>query len=94
MNSNELADKLENAPSISEVARLVKEHVIPLLRYQQASIDRLLSTKPRPLTDEEINTEMLAYLNSKTMGLEDFAKSILKKESQLRIDLADLEGRN
>ena len=31
------------------------------------------------LTDEEINTEMLAYLNSKTMGLEDFARAILRK---------------
>jgi hypothetical protein len=79
MNSNELADRLENAPNISEVARLVKENVIPLLRYQQASIDRLLDTKQHPLTDEEINTEMLAYLNSKTMGLEDFARVILKK---------------
>jgi hypothetical protein len=94
MNSNELADKLENASNVSEVVRLVKEHVIPLLRYQQASIDRLLNTKPRPLTDEEINTEMLAYLNSKTMGLEDFAKAVLKKEAQSRIDLVDLEGRN
>ena len=94
MNSNELADKLENASSISEVARLVKEHVIPLLRYQQASIDRLLDTKPKPLTDEQINTEMLAYLNSKTMGLEDFAKAILNKDAQSRIDLVDLEGRN
>ena len=79
MNSNELADALENAPNISEIARLVKEKVIPLLRYQQASIDRLLDTKPHPLTDEEINAEMLAYLNSKTMGLEDFAKVILRK---------------
>ena len=79
MNPNELADALENAPNISEVARLVKENVIPLLRYQQASIDRLLDTKPHPLTDEEINTEMIAYLNSKTIGLEDFAKAILRK---------------
>jgi hypothetical protein len=35
-----------------------------------------------PLTDEEINTEMLAYLNSKTMGLEDFARAILKKAQE------------
>jgi hypothetical protein len=34
------------------------------------------------LTDEEINTEMLAYLNSKTMGLEDFAKAILRKAQE------------
>jgi hypothetical protein len=33
----------------------------------------------KDLTDEEINAEMLAYLNSKTMGLEDFARAILKK---------------
>jgi hypothetical protein len=39
-----------------------------------------LYTHPvKELTDEEINTEMLAYLNSKTMGLEDFAKAILRK---------------
>lgn len=38
--------------------------------------------KPIQLTDEEINTEMLAYLNSKTMGLEDFAKAILKKAQE------------
>jgi dTDP-4-dehydrorhamnose reductase len=31
------------------------------------------------LTDEEINAEMLAYLNSKTMSLEDFARAILRK---------------
>jgi len=36
----------------------------------------------KTLTDEEINTEMLAYLNSKTMGLEDFAKAILRKAQQ------------
>ncbi len=36
----------------------------------------------KQLTDEEINTEMLAYLNSKTMGLEDFAKAILRKAQE------------
>jgi hypothetical protein len=36
----------------------------------------------RELTDEEINTEMLAYLNSKTMGLEDFARAILRKAQE------------
>jgi hypothetical protein len=36
----------------------------------------------KTLTDEEINAEMLAYLNSKTMGLEDFAKAILKKAQE------------
>jgi hypothetical protein len=36
----------------------------------------------KELTDEEINTEMLAYLNSKTMGLEDFAKAILRKAQE------------
>jgi len=36
----------------------------------------------KTLTDEEINTEMLAYLNSKTMGLEDFAKAILRKAQE------------
>ena len=41
MNANELADELENAKSISEVARLVKEQVIPTLRQQQAEIEAL-----------------------------------------------------
>jgi hypothetical protein len=36
----------------------------------------------KDLTDEEINAEMLAYLNSKTMGLEDFAKAILRKAQE------------
>jgi len=36
----------------------------------------------KTLTDEEINAEMLAYLNSKTMGLEDFAKAILRKAQE------------
>jgi hypothetical protein len=102
MNANELADKLENAPNISEIAKLVKEKVVPMLRYQQASIDRLIGSEPihygmltfckncgqqnpyepKEITDEEINTEMLAYLNSKTMGLEDFAKAILKRKNR------------
>jgi myosin-crossreactive antigen len=38
--------------------------------------------KLKELTDEEINAEMLAYLNSKTMGLEDFAKAILRKAQE------------
>ena len=38
--------------------------------------------KIKDLTDEEINAEMLAYLNSKTMGLEDFARSILRKAQE------------
>jgi hypothetical protein len=42
-----------------------------------------MDTNPvQTLTDEEINAEMLAYLNSKTMGLEDFAKAILRKAQQ------------
>jgi hypothetical protein len=34
-----IADKLINAKSISEVARLVKEEVIPTLRQQQEEIE-------------------------------------------------------
>ena len=41
MNANELANKLETAKSISEVAMLVKENVIPMLRQQQAEIEAL-----------------------------------------------------
>ena len=36
----------------------------------------------KTLTDEEINSEMIAYLNSKTMGLEDFARAILRKAQE------------
>jgi hypothetical protein len=41
MTSNELVHKLETAKSISEVARLVKEEVIPMLDHQQAEISLL-----------------------------------------------------
>ena len=92
MNVNELADELETARNISEIARLVKEKVIPMLRQQQAEIETMKNPimqsisqafdSKKGLTDEEINTEMLAYLNSKTMGLEDFAKAILRKAQE------------
>ena len=92
MNVNELADELETARNISEIARLVKEKVIPMLRQQQAEIETMKNPimqaisqafdSTKGLTDEEINTEMLAYLNSKTMGLEDFAKAILRKAQE------------
>jgi pantothenate kinase-related protein Tda10 len=92
MNVNELADELETARNISEIARLVKEKVIPMLRQQQAEIETMKNPimqsisqafdSIKRLTDEEINTEMLAYLNSKTMGLEDFAKAILRKAQE------------
>ena len=42
-----------------------------------------MDTNPvKTLTNEEINIEMLAYLNSKTMGLEDFARAILRKAQE------------
>jgi len=92
MNVNELADELETARNISEIARLVKEKVIPMLRQQQAEIETMKNPimqaisqafdSTKGLTDEEINAEMLAYLNSKTMSLEDFAKAILRKAQQ------------
>ena len=44
--------------------------------------NELVEKQIKNLTDEEINTEMLAYLNSKTMNLEDFAKAILKKAQE------------
>jgi hypothetical protein len=84
MNLYELADKLENAANISEVARLVKENVIPMLRYQQASIDRLLNTKTYPLTDEEIH-EIAEYHGIDSLyetGRLDFAKAILRKAQE------------
>jgi hypothetical protein len=41
MTANELIHRLETAKSISEVARLVKEKVIPMLDQQQAEISLL-----------------------------------------------------
>ena len=76
MNLNELADQLETAPSISEVARLVKEKVIPMLRT-------------KTLTDEEI-IEIGLKLRIATTEIEgnwnpvvlEFARAILKKASE------------
>ena len=41
MNGHQLAEALANAKSISEVARLVKEEVIPTLNFQQSDLDSL-----------------------------------------------------
>lgn len=41
MNAKEIADKLENPKSISDVARIVQEHAIPMLRYQADRISVL-----------------------------------------------------
>ena len=41
MTANQLINKLETAKSISEIARLVKEEVIPMLDQQQAEISLL-----------------------------------------------------
>jgi polyhydroxyalkanoate synthesis regulator phasin len=41
MNGHQLAEALANAKSISEVARLVKEEVIPTLNFQQSDLDAL-----------------------------------------------------
>jgi hypothetical protein len=51
---------------------------------QRVTSDSIHTCSPqlKTLTDEEINTEMLAYLNSKTMGLEDFARAILRKAEE------------
>jgi hypothetical protein len=51
---------------------------------QKVTNDSVHTCSPqlKTLTDEEINAEMLAYLNSKTMGLEDFAKAILRKAQE------------
>ena len=54
MNANELADELENAKSISEVARLVKEKVIPTLRQLQddlSDLQRHIPAKPTKYSD-------------------------------------------
>lgn len=44
MTANELADALEQAKSISEVARLVKEETIPMLRRLNAENEALKKT--------------------------------------------------
>jgi hypothetical protein len=72
MNLNELADQLETAPSISEVARLVKEKVIPMLRT-------------KTLTDEEIlRIADSIVINDRTLGnfSIDFARAILRKAQE------------
>jgi hypothetical protein len=91
MNANELAIELEHYLKGEEYDRLVWE-IPDLLRQQQAEIETMKNPimqsisqafdSTKGLTDEEINTEMLAYLNSKTMGLEDFAKAILRKAQE------------
>jgi myosin-crossreactive antigen len=51
--------------------------------YNEIGQGEPLYTHPvKELTDEEINAEMLSYLNSKIMGLEDFAKAILRKAQE------------
>jgi DNA-directed RNA polymerase alpha subunit len=85
MNPYELADKLENATNISEVARLVKEEVIPMLRAKE-------------LTDEEIeairNREDLEYdnrfsLNFRTIGILK-AENVFTLEELLKRSEKDL----
>jgi len=41
MNGHQLAEALANAKNISEIARLVKEEVIPTLNFQQSDLDLL-----------------------------------------------------
>jgi hypothetical protein len=59
MNLNELADQLETASSISEVAKLVKEKVIPMLRTKE-------------LTDEEIIKELESEIERLQDQLNEF----------------------
>jgi len=54
MNGHQLADALANAKSISEVAKLVKEKVIPTLRQLQddlSDLQRHIPTKPAKYSD-------------------------------------------
>ena len=88
MNANELADHMEKYFDSEPYC----DEVVAMLRQQQAEIETMKNPimqaisqafdSTKGLTDEEINAEMLAYLNSKTMSLEDFAKAILRKAQQ------------
>ena len=59
MNANELADELENAKSISEVARLVKEQTIPMLRQLQDDLSDLQRHIPSKAKDRFPNYESI-----------------------------------
>jgi len=77
MNANELALYLEDITDSEESPYRQAATMLRQLQDDLSDLQRHIPTNT--LTDEEINTEMLAYLNSKTMNLEDFAKAILKK---------------
>jgi len=89
MNANELALYLED---ITDSEESPYRQAATVLRQQQAQIETMKNPimqaisqafdPVKDLTDEEINTEMLAYLNSKTMNLEDFARAILRKAQE------------
>jgi len=77
MNNEPVAWMYEKPNGASKLS-FVKEKML----WEDMTETPLYTHPVKTLTDEEINTEMLAYLNSKTMGLEDFAKAILRKAQQ------------
>ena len=74
LTANELADELENATSISEVARLVKEKVIPTLRQQQTEIEAL-KVKYR----QEFEYVEKKFSDEWWQGVEEFNKKAQEK---------------
>jgi hypothetical protein len=82
MNANDLADKLENPKSISEVARLVKEEAIPMLRNQQALIENLNGRIER-MIENASHHEGIAHAGSFEAGHEAGRKLGMQQERAL-----------
>jgi len=87
MNAYELSDELQNAKSISEIARLVKEQTIPMLRQLQDDLSDLQRHIPikdltNTLTDEEIIEVWNAFERTDNIPIVDFARAILRKAQE------------
>lgn len=67
MNAYELADRLSNPKSISEVSQLVREEGIPML-LQQA--DRIAVLEANHKIQLDINEKALQYINHLEQGLQ------------------------
>jgi hypothetical protein len=80
MNAYELANEL--GKQTGGAGNIYQQAAIMLKQLQDDLSDLQRHIPVKKLTDEEINAEMLAYLNSKTMGLEDFARAILRKAQE------------
>lgn len=66
MNAYELADRLSNPKSISEVSQLVREEGIPMLRQQA---DRIAVLEANHKIQLDINEKALQYIDHLEQGL-------------------------